>query len=275
MADAKDFFPMVQCFIGENFSVWKFQMSLIFSSHDLLVAAWIKRDMTASTILVHKIDQDIIKTLVGCTTSAEIWSNLNMLQDKQASQSIDKLQWQFFELKFSQKSSCYDLISSITLLVSQLKNLGDTTFNERAIMTRILSSLPKTYNPLITAWNLLPKAQQSLETLKLKLLEEEECLNDQNKVKEETKAFTAWSLSRTRNTNAGISGRHVPASTLPSGRNLYASGSGERHVPPINVYNVLTSSGRPPSHLGGSGGSTYTNTTSSSNTDSQPPLSYE
>jgi hypothetical protein len=34
-------------------------------------------------------------------------------------------------------------------------------------MTHILSSLPKSYNPLIMAWNFLPKAQQSLETLKL------------------------------------------------------------------------------------------------------------
>ena len=132
MTDTKDFLPMVQRFNGENFSVWKFQMTMIFGSRDLLIivdgtekcpsgeatdvaaAAWTKRDMTTSTILVQTINQDIIKTLVGCKTSAEIWSTLNTLQDKQASQSIDKLQKRFFELRFDNKSSCYDFISSTT-----------------------------------------------------------------------------------------------------------------------------------------------------------------
>jgi hypothetical protein len=63
-------------------------------------------------------------------------------------------------------------------------------------MTCILSSPPKSYNPLVTTWNLLPKDQQSLETLKLKLLEEEERLKDQHKNKEDTKAFAAWSTNR-------------------------------------------------------------------------------
>jgi len=189
MTESKEFVPMIQRFNGENFPVWKFQMTLIFGSRDLTaiidgtekrpngdnsndaVAAWIKRDMSASSILAQTIEQEILKTLVGCKTTAEIWSTLNTLQDKQALQSIDKLQRKFFELKFDGKSGCYNFISSITLFISQLKNIGDENFNDRSIMTQILSSLPKTYNLLITAWNLLPKEQQSLETLKLKLLE--------------------------------------------------------------------------------------------------------
>jgi hypothetical protein len=69
-------------------------MTLIFGSRSLLnivngiekkpvgeetseaVATWIKRDMAASTLLVQTIDQEIIKTLVGCKNSAEIWNNL-------------------------------------------------------------------------------------------------------------------------------------------------------------------------------------------------------
>jgi ribosomal protein L29 len=56
--------------------------------------------------------------LVSYTISAEIWSNLSTLQEKQASQSVDKLQKQFFDLKFQQKSGCSDFISFVTLLVS-------------------------------------------------------------------------------------------------------------------------------------------------------------
>jgi hypothetical protein len=37
---------------------------------DAAVAAWIKRDMSASTILIQTINQEIIKTLIGCKTSA-------------------------------------------------------------------------------------------------------------------------------------------------------------------------------------------------------------
>jgi hypothetical protein len=136
MTDTKVFIPMIQCFSGDNFLVWKFQIPLVFGSQDLLkiingiekkpvgaatddnIIAWIKWDMAASSILEQTIDQEILKTLVGCTTSAEIWSSLSTLQEKQASQSMDKLQKQFFDLKFQQKSGCYDFISSVRLLVS-------------------------------------------------------------------------------------------------------------------------------------------------------------
>jgi hypothetical protein len=83
-------------------------------------------------------------------------------------------------------------------------------------MTCILSSLPKVYNLLITAWNLLPKEQQTLELLKLKLLEEEELLIDQTSTEDDTKAFAAWSANRTcqmtpsdsrRNASGNISSR--------------------------------------------------------------------
>jgi hypothetical protein len=78
-------------------------MTMIFGSRDLLgivngtkkkpvgattddvVAARTKWDMIASTMLVQTIDQEIIKALVGCTTSAEIWSHLSTLQEKKAS----------------------------------------------------------------------------------------------------------------------------------------------------------------------------------------------
>jgi hypothetical protein len=74
MIDTKEFTPMIQRFSGNNFPVWKFQMTLIFGSRDLLkivdgtekkpagaaiddnVIAWIKRDMAASSILVQTID---------------------------------------------------------------------------------------------------------------------------------------------------------------------------------------------------------------------------
>jgi hypothetical protein len=236
MTDAKEFLPIVQRFTSENFPVWKFQMTLIFGSRNLrtivngtekkpaseatdaVVSAWTKHDMFASTILVQTIDHEIIKTLVGCKTSTEIWSNLCTLQEKQASQSVDKLQKKFFELKFQQKPGCYDFISSITLLVNQLKNLGDTTFNDHAIMTRILNSLPKVYNPLITAWNLLPKEQQSLELLKLNFLEEEEQLTNQSSTEDDTKAFAAWSATCSRQHTLGTNGRIVSNSNNTSNR---------------------------------------------------------
>ena len=84
-------------------------MILIFGSRDLLtivdgiekrpaseatdtaVVAWVKCDMTTSTILVQAINHEILKTLVACKTSVKIWSHLSMLQEKQASRSIYKL----------------------------------------------------------------------------------------------------------------------------------------------------------------------------------------
>jgi hypothetical protein len=94
MADAKDYVPIIQCFTGENFLVWKFQMTLILNSRGLmsivdgsekkptgeatdpLVVAWTKKNTSASSLLVQTIDQEILKTLIACTIAAEMWSTL-------------------------------------------------------------------------------------------------------------------------------------------------------------------------------------------------------
>jgi hypothetical protein len=124
-------------------------------------------------------------------------------------------------------------------------------------MTRILSSLPKVYNPLITAWNLLPKEQQTLELLKLKLLEEEERLTDQTSMEDNTKAFAAWSANHTRQTTPGNNGRNAPGNISNRGQQqVYTPGiSGSHHPPARSMV--------PP----------YQHT--SSTTDQRPILTYE
>jgi transposase InsO family protein len=237
MAEVKDYVPIIQRFAGENFSVWKFQMTLILNSRELmsivdgsekkpageatdpLVIAWTKKNTAASSLLVQTIDQEILKTLVACTIATEMWSNLSTMQEKKATQSVDKLQKKFFDMKFSDKTGCYDYITSITMIVHQLKNLGDTTFNDRAVMVRILGSLPKAYGHFVTAWNLLLQAQQSLETLKQRLLEEEDRIKEQDTEEEETKAFAAWSSTKHHNlTNSGR-GQYNQASLSRGGGN--------------------------------------------------------
>ena len=152
---------------------------------------------------------------------------------------------------------------------------------------RILSSLPKSYNPLVTAWNLLPKDQQSLETLKLKLLEEEECLKDQHKIDKDTKAFATWSVNKPRQSQrnqwetSGPSesgGRNSLGNFANPGRNNYTPGTGGRPATLSTLPSVTPTSGRyvPSSHLTGRGGSPYANSQhNNNNPDSQTPLTYE
>jgi hypothetical protein len=98
-------------------------------------------------------------------------------------------------------------------------------------MTRILSSLPKIYNPLITAWNLLPKEQQTLELLKLKLLKEEERLTDQTSTEEETKAFAAWSANRIQTPSGGSGARYVPGYNNVISQGPYLFGTNSSYTP--------------------------------------------
>jgi hypothetical protein len=57
---------------------------------------------------------------------------------------------------------------------------------------------------------MLPQAQQSLELLKQRLLEEEERLKEQEIDEEETKAFAAWSNNRAKANSFNSNGRNVP-----------------------------------------------------------------
>lgn len=81
-------------------------------------------------------------------------------------------------------------VAKIQNMASQLKDLGETV-SDVAIMAKILASLPAKYGSLVTAWDSVETAHQTIANLQLRLLKEEGRLNAED---ETTSALAAISV---------------------------------------------------------------------------------
>ena len=66
--------------------------------------------------------------------------------------------------------SIANFLGKIKVIVSQFASRGDTTFNDQAIMAKILCNLPGEFDSLISAWRMQPEATKILDNLTFQLL---------------------------------------------------------------------------------------------------------
>lgn len=81
----------------------------------------------------------------------------------------------FFEYKMDPKISMADDVTKIEEMVKQLSDLVQKQ-DETVITTKVLTSLPAKYRHIISAWDSLPKNDQTMINLLPRLLKEEELL---------------------------------------------------------------------------------------------------
>jgi len=60
-----------------------------------------------------------------------------------------------------------NFVGKLDVIIQQLASRGDTTFNEQAIISKILCNLPGGFNSLIPAWGMQPAASKTLDNLTL------------------------------------------------------------------------------------------------------------
>lgn len=119
-------------FDGTNFSSWKFHVWLILRNCDLddvvsgtdrvpapikdddqvvtnmdAIKTWQRKDLTAQTIICSTVDQQSLKTIMNCRTSADMWSRLLIQHEQKAKENKYFLQEQFFSYVFEKASFRY------------------------------------------------------------------------------------------------------------------------------------------------------------------------
>jgi hypothetical protein len=92
-------------------------------------------------------------------------------------------------MKMKPGADVVDHISAVETLACQLTDLGEMV-SDQAIICKILCSLPSSYRHLLSAWDSVPRCEQSIEYLTLQLLKEETRNKLQDQAEEEgEKAF--------------------------------------------------------------------------------------
>lgn len=170
-------------FTGEDFHIWKWQMKGLLKFKKLLAVvegtekcsatdgqdkiAWEEKDYTAYTLLQNAVDRKLLAEFLDCNTAHEMWTTLLTIYEHKSSSDVHELQRRFFNAKIQPGQSFSDYFGKLNLIISELKEIGDTTFTEDSMISKLTSNLPPGYDSFYSAWDSTPKSEATLANLKL------------------------------------------------------------------------------------------------------------
>jgi hypothetical protein len=208
MADSKLDLGNIERFNGENFHLWKFQMRAVFLGKDLMGVvdgsevkpeaagpeqlAWTKRDNQGISLLCQALDKKYLQHVISCNTSNAIWAKLKLIHEQDASESIHALQQKFYRCTLGESESLASFMSNIEVIVNQLASRVDTMFTDKAIIAKVMSSLPAGYDSLLSAWDSTPDASKTLETLTLRLYQQETRIKNRAEAQSQSNKNSAY-----------------------------------------------------------------------------------
>ena len=174
-------------FNGDEFHIWKWQMKsllqykkihTIVNGTETLEDAedkeeWQAREYSAFTLLCSSVERRVLTPLLQCTTSHEIWTTLLSIYEHKSSSDIHELQRRFFNAKIQPEQSLADYIGDLQLILSELTDIGDETFSEDSLISKLTSTLPEGYDAFLTAWDSTPSEERTFANLQVRLYKEE------------------------------------------------------------------------------------------------------
>jgi hypothetical protein len=171
---------------GTNFLLWKMHMRFIFQSRDMYSIVngtlkkdsltdpaeqlqWEKKDKQAIVAILGTLDSFHKQEVITCSTSHEMWKQLQAYHDQHSEKCIIALQAKYYNFTLKEGESIAVFISTLQQLAKQLTDLGQT-ITERQLISKIISGLPSSFDPLLLAWDNVPLASQSLLGLQSRLI---------------------------------------------------------------------------------------------------------
>ena len=182
---SEDKFNIIR-FEGENFHVWKIQATAVLQAVGLwdIVSGkakkenatdqedWITKDGKAKARILTSLGLRQINHVASCQTSAEMWARLEATYEMKGNASKHLLMMQFFAFQWEESKPAVDNLSSLESLVTRVKAVEGLVDDETHI-SKILSALPRSYAHVITGWEATAKKDQTLDTLRSRILSEE------------------------------------------------------------------------------------------------------
>ena len=196
----------VKMFDGVQFSVWKYHMEIVFEAKKVLrvvsgiehrpvpvnpaniteielqqIEAWNDKNANARMFISKSISQRILGKLTSCSTAATMWQKLCSLHLNKTPESVFTLQGKFFDYKMQSSDTISSHIQNIIEMAMILADLGHVV-PDKMIISKIIYSLPPSYNSIIAAWSNVPEHLQTVDTLEERLIRHESLLQRQGGV---------------------------------------------------------------------------------------------
>lgn len=137
--------------------------------------AWTKDNARAMFLIsvARVLTTNISDHLYEC----EMWEKMSAIHEQKTASNKLLLLQKFHEYKMDPNDSVVQHVAKIQNMAQQLSDLDEGQTN-LAIMAKILGSLPNKYRALITAWDSVAPAAQTIQSLQERLIKEERRLSE-------------------------------------------------------------------------------------------------
>lgn len=184
-------------FIGQNLPTLKLGCWILFQQHNLVklvigedplpvetrnaegvvtnAAArdtWLEKDLLARSFFIATIEIPQQRTLVNCNTAHEMWLRISAQHLQNAADNQHALEHRFFEYRFQPEPDVMSHITEIETIANQLRDIN-APVTESQLMTKIICTLPPSYRGFMSAWDSVPVAERTIDSLTSCLLKEE------------------------------------------------------------------------------------------------------
>lgn len=184
---------------AESFQIWKFQLNIVFRSHELYEivhtatpetqrdANWKKKDAAAQKAIVTTIEKKPMMHIINCKTAREMWQKICTIYERDSEQRKCSLLQTFYTLTFEKGTDIASYISKLKNVAMRLEAL-DVKIDDDMVISKILATLPANYKHFACAWESAAKGDRTLENLTARLIAEE-MRNTESHTEEKAVAF--------------------------------------------------------------------------------------
>ena len=146
---------------GKNFTAWKYAMKAVLESNGLDTYVYgavvapdgIDKPLRAKSILISSLNEQYLLKIIHCNSAREIWTCLESIYEVKSARAVHMLWKQLINYKIETVNDLDRSIGDIQSTSSKLKALG-VEIPESFIVTVIECSLPESFNPFLTSWEL-------------------------------------------------------------------------------------------------------------------------
>src|SRR5260221_9389341 len=133
---------------------------------------WNKAEKIAGKIFASALGREALRLVVSCVTTHDMYIKLeNQYAGSTALRKMSVLM-EFFSLAMGESEQMVAFQSRTEGLLKDIATTG-VVLDKDVIVVRVLSALPKTYNSFLSAWESIPAADQTLENLMARLINED------------------------------------------------------------------------------------------------------
>lgn len=181
MTEAKINFDRLNDF---NWATWRFRMELLLMKDDLwsvvndvkpdaasVTSAWARKDEKARAMIGLALEDCQLSHIMDAASANDMWEKLKGYHERGSLSNKIHVLRRLCSMQLTEGGNMSEHLVAATEMVHRLARMGES-LKEHLVVAILLSSLPESYNPLVTALEGRPEEDLKLDYVKGKLLDE-------------------------------------------------------------------------------------------------------